>query len=200
MGLALGDAPAVGSLVSCSDSIVNACSSAIGSALPRADARRRMPLAARADSENLGGALGCKMSVSVVGIAAQAKDEDASSPLGHSEVASVEHPVRHAIPEFDQATEERRHVSPAMTGEEARYVLEEDGGRSVSFHKVEEGVGEAASGVEPFPVAAHAASLAGDGEVLAGEAAGPEGGTMPTSTAGMFSAGACPSCDHTRPD
>jgi hypothetical protein len=216
MGLALGDAPAVGSLVSCSDSIVNACSSAIvrrtgdeglsvaveaaggvadaesvtnafsnaqGRLLPRADARRRMPLAARADSENLGGALGCKMSVSVVGIAAQAKDEDASSPLGHSEVASVEHPVRHAIPEFDQATEERRHVSPAMTGEEARYVLEEDGGRSVSFHKVEEGVGETGSCISTVHVRSHAASLAGDGEVLAGETAGPEGCIGPISTA-----------------
>ncbi len=101
-----------------------------------------MPAAARADRENRCGALGCNTSVNVVGIASQADDEDPPSPLRHSEVASVEHPIRHAIPEFDQATEERRHVSPAMTGEESRYVLEEDGGRSVSLHKVEEGEGE----------------------------------------------------------
>ncbi len=107
------------------------------------------------------------MSVRVVVGAPQSEDEDASPSLGHSEVASVESPVRHAIPEFDQATEERRHVSPAMTGEESRYVLEEDGGRSVSLHKLKEAEGEAG----PFP--GEAPALAGDAEVLAGEAAGP---------------------------
>jgi hypothetical protein len=101
-----------------------------------------MPWAARADSENLGGALGCSTSRRVVGTASQTEDEDPSSALGHSEVASVENPVRHAIPELCHATCERRHVSPSMTGEESRYVLEEDGGRSVSLHKVEEGEGE----------------------------------------------------------
>ena len=42
-----------------------------------------------------------------------------------------------------------------MAGEEARYVLEEDGGRSVSLHKVEEGEGEAGSGasVGGIPIA-----------------------------------------------
>jgi hypothetical protein len=35
-----------------------------------------------------------------------------------------------------------------MTGEEARYVLEEDGGRSVSLHKAKEGEREAGAGVE----------------------------------------------------
>jgi hypothetical protein len=57
-------------------------------------------------------------------------------------VASVENPVRHAIPEFDHFTDESRHVSPAITGEESRYVFEEDCGRSVSLHKGEEGEGE----------------------------------------------------------
>jgi len=130
-----------------------------------------MPAAARADRKNRCGALGCNTSASVVGIAAQADDEDPSSALGHSEVLSVENPVRHAIPEFDHATEERRHVSPSMTGEESRYVLEEDGGRSVSFHKVEEGMSEIGTAAVD-----HSPALAGDGEVLAGEAAGPEGG------------------------
>jgi hypothetical protein len=155
---------------------VRALSSSLGNSRPRFDARRRMPVAARADSENLGGALGCNTSRRVVGFASQTEDEDPSSALGHSEVASVEHPVRHAVPEFRQATEERRHVSPSMTGEESRYVFEEDGGRSVSLHKVEEGVGEVGAGAFD-----HAPPLASDGEVLAGEAAGPE----PSSTPGL---------------
>jgi len=55
-----------------------------------------------------------------------------------------------------------------MAGEESRYILEEDGGRSVSGHKVKEGEGEAAA------LSGESCPLAGDGEVLAGEAAGPE--------------------------
>jgi hypothetical protein len=52
-----------------------------------------------------------------------------------------------------------------MTGEEARYVLQEAEGRSMPSHKVKEGEGEAAAGTgEP-------SSLARDGEVLAREAA-----------------------------
>jgi hypothetical protein len=155
---------------------VNAFSSSVGSARPRFDARRRMPVAARADSENRCGALGCNTSRRVVGTASQTEDEYPSSALGHSEVASVENPVRHAVPEFRHATEERRHVSPSMAGEESRYVFEEDGGRSVSLHKVEEREGEAAAGgVVGAPV--EAAPLPGDAEVLAGEAAGPENST-----------------------
>jgi hypothetical protein len=94
-------------------------------------------------------------------------------------VPCVEHPVSHAIPEFDQRTEERRHVSPSMTGEKARNVLEEDDGRPVSPHKLEEGEGEAGAGALD-----HAPSLACDGEVLAWEAAGPEGGVLPVRTRG----------------
>ena len=152
---------------------VNAASSSGGSILPRFVARRRMPRAARADSENRGGALGCKTSVSVVGTTAQADDEDPSSALGHSEVASVENPKRPPVPEFRQSTAERRHVSPSMTGEEARYVFEEDGGRSMSLHKVEEGEGEDAA------LSGEACPLAGDAEVLAGKPTGPENSTCP---------------------
>jgi len=152
---------------------VNAASSSGGSILPRFVARRRMPRAARADSENRGGALGRKTSVKVVGTAAQTDDEDPSSALGHSEVASVENPKRPPVPEFRQSTAERRHVSPSMTGEEARYVFEEDGGRSVALHKVEEGEGESAA------LSGEACPLPSDGEVLTGEAAGPENSTCP---------------------
>ena len=60
-----------------------------------------------------------------------------------------------------------------MTGEEARDILEDQEGRSVSLHKVEEGEGESAAR------SCESCALAGDGEVLAGEAAGPEGGVLP---------------------
>ncbi len=70
-----------------------------------------------------------------------------------------------------------------MTGEEARDVFEEDSEGSVLSHKVEEGEGEAAAG--PLAVVVEAAALPGDGEVLAGEAAGPEEGVAPVITAGL---------------
>ena len=159
----------------------SAASSCGGSALPRLAARRRMPLAARPDSENLGGALGCNTSVRVVGTAAQREDEDPPSALGHSEVASVENPVRHAVPELDHRVEERPKVAAGMAGEESRNVLEEEGPRSVSLHKVEEGEGEDAS------LASEPLALPGDGEVLAGEAACPEVCGAPVITIGIRS-------------
>ena len=73
---------------------VNAWPSSSGRILPRLDARRRMPVAARADSENRGGVLSCNTSRRVVGLASQTEDEDPSAALGHSEVTSVEHPER----------------------------------------------------------------------------------------------------------
>lgn len=72
-------------------------------------------------------------------------------------------------------TDERRHVSPSMRGEESRYILEEDGGRSVSLHKGKEGEGEAAA------LPGESGPLAGDAEVLAREAAGPESSGVPIS-------------------
>lgn len=80
-------------------------------------------------------------------------DEHPSSSLGHSEVLSVENAVGPPVPELRQATEERPKVFAAMTGEESRYILEEDGGRSVLLHKGKEGEGEAAAGggVEGWP-------------------------------------------------
>jgi hypothetical protein len=102
-----------------------------------------------------------------------AEDEHPASSLRHSEVLSVENPVGPEKPELPQRTEERPKVPAAMTGEKSRHVFEENGGRSISLHKVEEGVGEAGSRpCKPSP-------LAGDGEVLAGEPARPEGGVVP---------------------
>jgi hypothetical protein len=93
------------------------------------------------------------------------EDEHAPSTLGHSEVPRVENPEGPPIPEFPQRTEERRKVAAGMTGEESRYILEEDDGRSVSFHKGKEGIGE----TRPRP--GETTPLAGDREVLAGEPA-----------------------------
>lgn len=94
-----------------------------------------MPVAARADSENRSGAVGCKMSVRVVGLASQTKEEDPSSALGHAEVLSVELAPRHAVPEFDHRTEESPKVSAPMTGEETGDVFKKDGSRSVNPNK-----------------------------------------------------------------
>jgi hypothetical protein len=81
-------------------------------------------------------------------------NEHPSSSLGHSEELSVENPVGPPVPEFCQATEERPKIFAGMTGEESRYVLEEDGGRSVSLHKVEESEGQDGSlAVEPSSLA-----------------------------------------------
>jgi hypothetical protein len=71
-----------------------------------------------------------------------------------------------------------------MTGEKSRYVLEEDEPRSVPLGQSEEAEGESRSGVGgggAVVAEAHAPSLPGDGEVLAGEAAGPEGGCCSTA-------------------
>jgi hypothetical protein len=112
------------------------------------------------------------------------EDEHSPSTLRHSEVASVENPEGPPIPEFCQATEERPKVATAMTGEESRYVLEQDDGRSVSLHKVEEGEGESGSG------ACESSSLACDAEVLARKTAGPEASPSPVPT---LSGSDCPS-------
>jgi hypothetical protein len=145
--------------------------SAVGNSLPRFAARRRMPVAARADRKNLGGVVGCSTSASVEG-----DDEHPASSLRHSEVSSVENAVTPHVPEFRHATLEGVEVPTAMTGEESRYVFEEDRGRSVSLHKVEEGIGEAAPGV-----GAHASPLPCDAEILAREAAAPEVGASPVA-------------------
>jgi hypothetical protein len=62
-----------------------------------------------------------------------------------------------------------------VAAEESRYVLQEDGWRSVALHKVEEGIGESAA------FSGESATLACDREVLAGESSGPEEGILPTS-------------------
>jgi hypothetical protein len=99
-------------------------------------------------------------------------NEHPSSSLGHSEELSVENPVGPPVPEFCQATEESPKILAGITGEESRYVFEEDGGRSKSVNEVEESEGEAGAGALVF--GSHASSLACDAEILAGETARPE--------------------------
>lgn len=128
------------SVSACSDRRRNALSRSLGRLLPRFDARRKMPLAARADSENRAGAVALRMSLRV-----EREDEHPSSSLRHSEVASVENSVGPPVPEFPQRTDERPKIAAVIRGEESRYVFEEDGGRSVSLHKPKEGEGEDAA-------------------------------------------------------
>jgi hypothetical protein len=112
------------------------------------------------------------------------EDEHSPSTLRHSEVASVENPEGPHVPEFAQTTDERPKIPTGMTGQESRYVFEQDRGRSVSLHKVEEGKGEPGSGTcEP-------SSLACDAEVLARKTAGPEASPMPLP---ILSGSDCPS-------
>jgi hypothetical protein len=157
----------------CLESVSNAPISAAGSSLPRFAARRKMPAAARGDRKNLAGAVGSSTSARVT----RGQDEYSPSSLRHAEIASVEDSVSHAIPEFGKPPEKDGEISSAVGGEETGNVLQEDPRRSVSFHKLEVGEGEAgASAVE-------SSSLAGDAEVLAGEAAGPEDSTASASEA-----------------
>jgi hypothetical protein len=120
-----------------------------------------MPLAARADRKNLGGAVGSKTCPSV-----DSNDEHTPSALRHSEEFCVKNPVGPPVPEVPHDCEETPKVSAPITGEEARYIFEEDGGRSVSLHKVEEGMCESTTG-EFSIVVTESGSLSGNTEVLA---------------------------------
>jgi hypothetical protein len=128
-----------------------------------------IPAAARADSQYLGGAEARRIEAKVDG-----EDEHSSPTLGHSEPLGVQNPEGPPIPELPQATEERPKVAAGMGAEESRHVLQEDGGRSVPLHKVEEGVGESTPGVGAVGVGSHPGSLPGDRQILTREAAGPE--------------------------
>lgn len=90
---------------------VSADWSAGGSSRPRFAARRRMPAAARGESENLGGALGSSTS------AKRGEDEDATPSLRDAVVASVEDSVRQTIPEVCQPTGECGEIGTAVRGE-----------------------------------------------------------------------------------
>jgi len=77
---------------------LSAASNCGGSFFPRFSARRRMPAHAFVESEYAGSTLWVSSRM--------ADNEDATTTLGHSEMARVEHPVRDTIPEVCQAPEE----------------------------------------------------------------------------------------------
>jgi hypothetical protein len=94
--------------------------------------------------------------------------EHSTATLGDSEVACVENPPLHAVPEVGQRSKNDAEVPTAVRGEQPGYVLDEQPGGSKSLCD---------SGVlveEAGAVSGEAASLAGDADVLAGESSGEE--------------------------
>src|SRR6266545_2808938 len=49
----------------------------------------------------------------------------ATASLGHSEVARIKHPPRHAVPEFNQRVEDRLEVRALVAGEQSGEVLQQ---------------------------------------------------------------------------
>jgi hypothetical protein len=75
-----------------------------GSRLPRTVERRRIPVAALAETSKRGSTVASKIS----------DKEHSTASLGHSEVACVENSPPDAIPEVGQSTDNDSHVSPAV--------------------------------------------------------------------------------------
>jgi hypothetical protein len=134
-----------------------------GSVLPRFCARRRMPPAARPDSEYFAGTFRGSSRISV---SDGCEDEHPSSSLRHSEETAVENPVAHAIPDVGQRSKHDSEVPTAVAREETGNVLDENPSGSNRLNdagELEEQIGPSALVHESF-------SLSGNTEVLAGEA------------------------------
>jgi hypothetical protein len=97
-----------------------------------------------------------------------ADKEHSTASLGDSEVACVESPPGHAVPEVGQRSQNDAEVPTIARGEQPGYVLEEHPTGSNSV----EGPGELEE--EAGSVSGEPASLAGGGEILAGEASAEE--------------------------
>jgi hypothetical protein len=82
-----------------------------GSTRPRFSARRRMPWAARADSEYVAGTVcgGSRISVSE-----GSDDEHPSASLRHSEETAVENPPAQAVPDVGQRSKDCSEVPTAL--------------------------------------------------------------------------------------
>lgn len=137
--------------------------SAGGNSRPRFSARRRMPAAARADSEYRAGAFGSSTSARAV-----SDDEHTPSALGHSEESAVENPPGHAVPDVGQRSKQLAEVPTAVRGEQSGYVLDE---KPLGSNRLS----------DPGELEEEAGSLTGescpsscDGEVLTREAAAEE--------------------------
>jgi hypothetical protein len=131
----------------------NASSKGGGSALPRTLARRKIPLAARAESAYR----------SLTVISKTSDNEHSTAPLGDSEVSSVDHPPGAAIPDFGQRCEKDSKVSALGRGEEPNDVLKDD----PSWPKLICDPCELKE--ETGALTLEACSLSGNAEVLAGE-------------------------------
>lgn len=138
----------------CAASSVSARLKGPGRSRPRFSARRRMPAAAFGLKKNLGG---------TSRVSKTADNEHTAASLGHAEVLSVEHPPGVPIPEFSQRPKDGSEVSPAVTRQKARDVLEENPTGSALSSEASELEEQSA------PSSSQASTLSSHAEVLAGE-------------------------------
>lgn len=135
-----------------------AASKCVGNALPRLSARRSIPAAAFGLKEYFGWAWGSKMSDNV----------DTAAPLWDSEVLRVEYAPRQAEPDVGQRIHDDSEIVSFRGSKEPWNVLDEEPRRPKFLRDAGELEEEAAA----FP--RKSGPLAGDAEVLAGEAAADE--------------------------
>jgi len=121
--------------------------------LPRAEARRKIPFAARCES--------AYRSLTVVSKTSDNKNSTAA--LGNSKESSVNHPPGNAIPDFGQRCENDSKVSSVGRGEEPNDVFKHD----PSWLKLICDSGELKE--QAGAVTGESGSLPGDAEILARE-------------------------------
>jgi hypothetical protein len=93
-------------------------SKGVGRARPRLSARRKIPAAAFGLKKNRSGTVPCRTS---------GNDEDASPPLGHTEVSAVQHsPGEIVKPELGQRRENDSEIPAVVAGKKSGYVLKDD--------------------------------------------------------------------------
>jgi hypothetical protein len=158
-GLGAGVSGASFSRLESSDSTV--CN-ASGNSRPLFSERRKIPAAALGLKKNLSG---------TVSNSTSANDEDASPPLGHSEVSAVQHSPREVVkPELGQRREYDGEISSTVAGKKSGNVLNED--PSSVPNKVIGDSGELEE--QAGSLAGESCSSTGNGDVLAGEASAEE--------------------------
>jgi hypothetical protein len=150
----------------CADArAVRASAKACGDSRPRFSARRKIPAAALGLKKNRSGTVSSSTS---------ANDEDASPPLGHSEVSAVQHSPGEVVkPEVAQRREYDGEVSSRSVlraGKESGNVLKEDPSAWANKLICDAGEFEEESG----SLAGETGAASGNTEVLAGEASAEE--------------------------
>jgi hypothetical protein len=140
-----------------------AVSSGSGRLLPLRPALRRIPCAAfwlKKYLDRPGTVGGSSTSAS--------DDEHAPSPLGYSEVLSVQHSIGDAIPAVSQRPEDDSHIPSSFWRQEARDVLKDDPTGMELIHEPDDVPEEAGS------FASQALATSCDAEVLARESSGDD--------------------------